>query len=220
MRSREPARGALRIGRLGDRSPKTNRGQSPGSERRERLSVPSRKQPSADHCRSPPNRRNQGPRGRVRNRPIAYAESVRTLRRRGRADRPEPNPRRSERRQCNRRPGAGASAKGIVGADGRRHLNAAAQAADRGLLQHAYTGHGDIMASSHHDQQRHRRRSCDSFRRQAIVRFESAAKSRASVAVSGHCRFLLDGVEMLVVARTRARVQQTARRGVWPPAKV
>ena len=35
-----------------------------------------------------------------------------------------------------------------------------------------------------------------------IVRFESAAMSNASVAVSGHCRFLLDGVEMLVVAQT------------------
>src|ERR1019366_1092588 len=60
MRSREPARGALRMGRLGDRSRKTNRGQSPGSERRECLSVPSRKQPSADHRRSPPNRRKEG----------------------------------------------------------------------------------------------------------------------------------------------------------------
>jgi hypothetical protein len=52
-------------------------------------------------------------------------------------------------RQCNRRPGAGASAKGIVGADGRRHLNAAAQAADRGLLQHAFTGHAAATAAPH-----------------------------------------------------------------------
>ena len=67
----------------------------------------------------------------------------------------------------------------IVSSDSRRRLMGPRRTVRGGLLDHAYTGHGSIMAASNHEQRRHRRRARDSFSREAITNSTIAAPSLA-----------------------------------------